>query len=103
MSEKVGPFAGIACERPYPVTGLTSERWIAEVPLFNMLFDELILTQDGVYFEKLFYIGPMQDPYPHVVFYQGKFFLEDGHSRVCRAALQGADYMLMRVYTVEDL
>jgi hypothetical protein len=98
---RIGPFAGIACERPYPVSGLTTQRWIAEVGVYYVLFNELTLTQDGVYFAKLFYEGLMRDSYPHAIAYSGKIYLEDGHHRVLRMALAGHTGMLMRVFKVE--
>lgn len=98
MSERIGPFAGIACDRPYPVSGLNTQLWEDTVPVQYVEFGELTLTQDGVYFAKLFGSQRAVDRFPHVVAYEGRKFLEDGHHRVLRAVLQGADGMLMRVF-----
>ena len=97
-SDRIGPFAGIACDRPYPVSGLNTRLWEETVPIEYVDFSELTLTQDGVYFEKLFGSELAVDRYPHVIAYQGRKFLEDGHHRVLRAVLQHADGMLMRVF-----
>lgn len=84
------PFAGIMQPRIYPQTGLTTARWIAEVPTRWVRFADLWLTQDGVDILALFghsvHIGPLDD-FPHVVEWQGIRCLEDGHHRVVRAAL----------------
>jgi hypothetical protein len=93
------PFAGISCERPYPVSGLNTSRWKTDVPIEPVEFKNLILTQDGVYIAKLFYpVDPLCLDYPHVVAYSGRMWLEDGHHRVTAEAVRGATSMLMRVY-----
>lgn len=93
------PFAGIYLDRPYPPTGLTTARWIAEVPTAGVAFDALWLTQGHVYTTALF-DPPEQvpDALPHVVVWRGVLLLEDGHNRVVRRALNGAVTMRMRVY-----
>lgn len=52
---------------------------------------DLWATQDGIYLEPL--IRPAVpvggDEYPHVVLWQERAMLEDGHHRVLRAALRG--------------
>jgi hypothetical protein len=93
------PFAGILCDYPWGTTGLTTARWKAEVPIESVEFKKLILTQDGVYFVKLFSEHSSVEPsYPHVVVYQNDWYLEDGHHRVARAVFKGETSMLMRVF-----
>jgi hypothetical protein len=84
------PFRGITDQRPYPPTGLTTARWIAEVPAFPVRFENIVLTQTGVRIAPLFGITDPHsagDTTPHIVAWQGQFYLEDGHHRVVRAAL----------------
>jgi hypothetical protein len=96
------PFAGMVCEYPWGTTGLTTARWEAEVPVEWVEFRKLILTQDGVYFAKLFSEPPSVLRHPHVVVYQNVWYLEDGHHRCCRVALRGGDGMLMRVFKIDS-
>lgn len=93
------PFRGIVSERPYPETGLTTARWAKEVGVELVTFGELMLTQTGVVIPALFGVTErISDEYPHVVQYQGIRYLEDGHTRVVRAALsRGLRAMPMRV------
>lgn len=82
------PFAGVVDQRPYPATGLTTARWAVEVPADNVQFADLWLTQPGVNILALFGRSDrISDQFPHVVAWQGRLWLEDGHNRVVRAAL----------------
>lgn len=95
------PFAGIVPERPYPQTGLTTARWRAEVAPMIVLFRGLWLTQQGVDVMSLFGIPAehtADDPVPHVVFHNGRYYLEDGHSRVIRLAMGCATWTIARVW-----
>lgn len=97
------PFAGSICERPYPVSGLTTSRWKTEVGLKEIDFDKIILTQDGVNIFRLFNeikLDETADDYPHIIVFEDVLYLEDGHHRVCRAALKGNTSLVMRVYKV---
>jgi hypothetical protein len=89
----------IQTERPYPVTGLNSEKW-RDQPVEWVQFADLTTTQDGVDLAALLfgsrnYSG---DSYPHVVVWEGQKFLEDGHTRMARAALLGATGMQCRIF-----
>lgn len=90
----------IGTDRPYPITGLTSELW-ADVPLQYVVFDDLTTTQDGVLLHVLLdcertpFSG---DTFPHVVAHDGSLYLEDGHTRVVRDALRGYAGSWMRVF-----
>ena len=86
--------------RPYPATELNSQRWVAEVPVEAVSLGELCFTQDGVMLENLLQIVDGPDPYPHVVRWQGKMYLENGHSRVARALIQGVEVIQARVFAV---
>lgn len=99
------PFAGIVTERPYPPTGLTSARWLNEVRIEPVEFAELYLTQNGVRISPLFGVEPHEssDLFPHVVQWNGKRYLENGHHRVTRAALvYNFVAMLMRVFPIGE-
>lgn len=99
------PFKDIVTERPYPPTGLNSARWVTEVPVLWVFFRQLILTQSGVRIAPLFGLSDpdrVHDAYPHVVAWDGQFYLENGHHRVVRRAITtkylGMD---MRVFRAE--
>ncbi len=89
--------------RPYPPTGLTTEKW-REVPVTSVYLQDLHLTQTGVLIGPLFGIrdtAGSTDAYPHVVSWRGELYLEDGHTRVVYQALSGTRVMRMRVYVQE--
>lgn len=95
------PFAGLASRRPYPATGLSTERWIAEVPVQTVALADLTLTQAAVRILALFGAEPSysRDRYPHAVAHDGRLYLEDGHTRVLRAYFEhAAPALAMRVY-----
>jgi hypothetical protein len=83
-------FKGIDPSRPFPRTGLSSETW-RDVPVRFVDIRDLVLTQDGVKFESVLNPGePVGgDRYAHVIFWNRTYYLEDGHHRVMRAALEG--------------
>jgi hypothetical protein len=51
---RLPPFAALIPDRPWPPTGLTTARWIAEVPVLDVRLDELHLTQQHVNVAALF-------------------------------------------------
>lgn len=87
---------------PWGTTGLTSATWL-EVPVRLVLLNSLIATQPGITFEALLrpvgksYSG---DPFAHVVVWQGKNYLEDGHHRAVKAMLRGRVALLARVLEI---
>lgn len=85
---------------PWGETGMTTAKW-KELPGSLVLMSELIAMQDGVYLKALldpYHIVPFTgDPYVHVVSYDGKLYLEDGHTRVARLMLRGKKYVTARV------
>ena len=96
------PFAGIVEQRPYPPTGLTTARWMAEIPTETVRLTELYLTQNGVKIDALFGARDQHssiDRYPHVVAWDGKLYLEDGLHRVMRHYIDSAaPALVMRVF-----
>lgn len=94
-------WAGVDESRPYPPTGLTSALWLDIEPVMFFI-RELTFTQRGVYFAALLeddkpYGG---DSYPHVVGWNGRLYLEDGHHRAMKILLNGGDSLMARLKTV---
>jgi hypothetical protein len=94
------PFRGIRADRPYPPTGLTTDRWKTEVAGEWVPLHQLWLTQEQVDIRALLgHTDRISDSYPHVVAHDDALYLEDGHHRVLRAWLHDdATRLLMRVY-----
>jgi hypothetical protein len=102
----VPPFKGIISRdggEPWGPTGMTSLAWL-RIPTELIQIRHLIATQPGVYFEAL--IRPRTpvggDEYPHVIFWRDDAYLEDGHTRVIRAALRGESMIEARVLRVDS-
>lgn len=92
-------IAGVLPERRWPSTGLTSATWL-ERPVQWFALDALWASQPGVYWQSL--LGPEPPPtysgdcFPHVVIWQGRTIIEDGHHRVMRALLDGQTHVQAR-------
>lgn len=83
--------------------GMTTQRWVAEVPVEPVRISELTATQPGVLLHALFNDSPVPvsgDQLPHVVAFDGRFYLEDGHHRAVRVLLRGGDLMNARVLRI---
>jgi hypothetical protein len=95
-------FRGVAATRDWPATGMSSQRWLT-LPATTVAIAELVATQPGVLFQALLEPGePVGgDPLPHVIHWQGRMYLEDGHHRVTRALIDGHHTIEARVLTVE--
>lgn len=98
-------FAGIISRKdgtPWPATGMTSEKWL-DIPVRAVQTRFLIATQDGVYLKPL--LEPETavggDEYPHVIVYQQRMYLEDGHHRAVRAMIEGRPLLFARVLYVD--
>ncbi len=94
------PFKDIVTTRPYPPTGMSTRLWPENSEVMELDIKDLILTQSGVLIRALFrdrgsYSG---DDTPHVVFWNGNFYLEDGHHRAVTAALAGHKTIYARVF-----
>lgn len=95
-------FKGMDISRPWPATGMTSEKWLSVLPrTVNM--HNLILTQDGIYFKPLLEtVVPVGGDYlPHVVIWNKKLYLEDGHHRVMKLALNNIWRVQARVLDLD--
>lgn len=96
-------FKAIDTTRPWPKTGMTTEKW-KQVPSFWVPLNQLIATQDGVKLEPLMKLtGSFSgDSTPHVISWRGNMYLEDGHHRAIRAAIAGQTQVYARVLTLVD-
>lgn len=88
---------------PWGSSGLSSATW-RDVPAVDVKIADLVATQPGVLFEALAAdAAPVGgDPLPHVIEWRGERYLEDGHHRVVRAALRGAESVLARLLLVAE-
>ena len=82
-------FKAVRDGTPYAPHGLTMKDW-AEIPPRPVRLDQLITTKRELALDKLLaedstFYG---DLFPHVVQWEGKYYLEDGVHRALRAALQ---------------
>jgi Arc/MetJ family transcription regulator len=94
-------FKQVRDGRPYPEHGLTLKEWAA-VPPRSVRLDQLVTTKRELALDKLLaedstFYG---DLFPHVVSWQGDYYLEDGLHRALRAALQQRTAIHVRVYEV---
>lgn len=92
-------FKGINVGRPWPETGMTSEKWL-DVRLQVVFYKDLIVTQRGIFLhalmdEELVPVGG--DRYIHVIRWKGDLYLEDGHTRVVRNMVNGYNWSRARV------
>jgi hypothetical protein len=76
---------------------MTTRKW-QDLALWRLPIDRLIATQPGVYFHALYpeYVH-LHDQYPHVIWYDGEYYLEDGHSRVMKAMINGETHVMVRI------
>ncbi|MBI4900901.1 MAG: type II toxin-antitoxin system VapB family antitoxin [Actinobacteria bacterium] len=99
------PFAGVISRDqgcPWGTTGLSTATW-ADVPVVPVTVATLTATQPGVLIAALIEAGvPVGgDEYPHVVIWQGRAYLEDGHHRVMRALIAGQRSIDARVFDMD--
>ena len=82
-------FKAVRDGRPYPDHGYSLKQW-SEIPPRPVRLDQLVTTKRELALDKLLaedstFYG---DLFPHVVQWEGKYYLEDGVHRALRAALQ---------------
>jgi len=91
--------------REYPPTGLNTGLWM-KLPLTNVPIEELVTTQEHIYIRdilgKVLKPSVSGDEFPHVVSWNGTFYLEDGHHRAVRAIIEGKNYLQARVFKIEE-
>jgi hypothetical protein len=95
-------FAGIISRDdgcPWGETGMTTAKWLG-IPATTVRIADLIATQPGVLLEALSpspHIPVGGDPVPHVIVWRGDMYLEDGHHRAVRAALNAHTHIEARI------
>lgn len=94
-----GPGLTIGTGRPYPPTGLTTAAWSELEPVLVDL-DHVTTTQDAADLRSLVHglRRGESDVYPHVVEWQGRRYLEDGHNLAVRRYLRGVTIQRCRVF-----
>jgi Arc/MetJ family transcription regulator len=88
--------------RPYPPHDLSLREW-SRVPPRQLRLDELITTKrvlalDVLLDDECTFYG---DLFPHVVRWNGEYYLEDGLHRALRAALQHRATLHVRVFDLD--
>jgi hypothetical protein len=91
-------------QRPWPPTGLTTTGWRL-VPALLLPIDSLEpvqrtrweAVQERIAHPARSWCG---DPLPHVVEYEGCWWIEDGHHRIAAAAARGESHVWVRVWPV---
>ncbi len=90
-------------ERPYPETRLTTLEWLLIRPR-HVPIHELIATQNHL---RIAALDPAHhgsrsgDRLVHVIQWEGRLYLEDGHHRVVRERIAGADWVNARVLNLD--
>lgn len=88
---------------PWGETGMNSRKWLEIAPV-DVRIENLIATQPGVLLHALSddYAEPPVggDTFPHVVYWRGEMYLEDGHHRVMRLLLNGNRKVWVRILYV---
>lgn len=95
-------FKEVLDHRPYPDHGFSTRDW-ANIPPRQVRLDELITTKTMLALDRLLeddstFYG---DLFPHVVFWQGQLYLEDGMHRALRSALQQRTVLHVRVLDLD--
>lgn len=96
-------FNAIAADRPYPSPALTGAKWREVRPKYVPI-GELIATQNHLSIAALhpqFRTSHTGDRLVHVVKHGGRLYLEDGHHRVVRERLAGAEHVYARVLDLD--
>lgn len=84
---------------PWGTSGQTSATWL-DIPLVEVDVAELVATQAAFFFHAITddEFPPLGiDPHPHVILWDGVFYVEDGHHRVIRAMLAGRTHLFVRL------
>lgn len=84
--------------RPYEPTGMTTAKWMKlreeRVDVSKVVFSQDHLSLSHLLHPADSYSG---DPCPHLVEWEGKLWVSDGHHRIIRAILSGYTYLFCRV------
>lgn len=87
--------------RPYEPLGMTSADWraisLADVPLCRINYSQSHLYAEGIMKVMRGEVSYSGDIYPHLVEYQGKIWIVDGHHRVTVALVRGENTIKARL------
>ena len=91
-------FKHVGDTRPYPEHSLTLKQW-AQIEPREVPLDQLITTKSTLDLETLLDEDSTLygDLFPHVILWNGNYYLEDGLQRTLRVALQGRNRIHARV------
>lgn len=83
---------------------MTTETW-KSLPVEEVAVEDLHFVQDEVKISDLLEVhygkpSCSGDEIPHVVRYQGKLYIEDGHHRILLWILRGAESVPARVFAI---
>jgi hypothetical protein len=83
---------------PWGVTGLTTDLWIATVPVHWVAISDIVVMQEHLSLLALIEPPATKDPFAHIVEWQGIKYLEDGHHRLARAIVRGDREIQARIF-----
>lgn len=88
--------------RPFEPLGMTTTKWLT-VPVVEVEIEKLTPCQDHLADNWTPGASFCNDPHPHVVGYNGKLYLSDGHNRTNHQKKQGSKTIKARLlYKVND-
>jgi ParB-like chromosome segregation protein Spo0J len=90
---------------PWGTSGQTSATWL-NVPVVELPISELVATQPGLLLHALSDKAPQPvggDIFPHVILWNGTYYLEDGHHRTVRARLSGQTTVKARLLNLDTV
>lgn len=96
-------FAGINTAPPYGDSGLSPKAWRDVLPR-HVPIKDLVATQNHLTIAALHHDHRTPhdaDRFVHVVRFNGQLFIEDGHHRIVRERLAGADWINARVHDLD--
>jgi hypothetical protein len=88
-------------KRAFEPMNMTTKLWLS-IPVQKVCISDLIFSQthvsiEGVLNAKAKGSSFCGDSYPHVINYQGKLFLNDGHCRITMKLLNGETHTEVRI------
>lgn len=93
----------------YNTEGMTTEKW-KRLPLVELPIDKIRVDQAYVSIHHLMdlyngyknsLLSPVTNDFPHVVYENGEYWLEDGHHRFVLWLLGGAEFISCRLLSNE--
>lgn len=98
-------FSAIITDPPYENSALSAAEWRAIMPR-HVPIKDLVATQNHLSISALHHEHKTPhdgDRFVHVVRFGGRLFIEDGHHRVVRERLAGADWINARVLDLDGV